>query len=74
MAEPKIIPIGLGAYVDAEQIVAIDDYNDNFSENRLFGFEVSARTAILLKTSDIVLAYVTPSTVVKRWKDAVNGD
>ncbi|WP_461369663.1 hypothetical protein [Candidatus Darwinibacter acetoxidans] len=74
MATPKIIPIGPGAYVDAEQIVAVDDYNVDFPADILFGFADYAKAAVLLKTGDTVLAYVMPSTVARRWKDAVNGD
>ena len=67
----KIIAVGLGAYVDAEQIVAIDN-PAAYDENRYsLGFEQSAESTILLKNGDIIPGYVKPETIRKRWQEAV---
>lgn len=70
---PKIISLGLGAYVDAEQIVAVDDaHADDELRYNLYtlGFGDLAKSTILLKDGVTIPGYVKPETIRKRWKEA----
>lgn len=67
---PKIISLGLGAYVDAEQIVAVDDAAAVDSDRYKIGYCLHAKSTILLKNGETIPGYVKPDTIRKRWKEA----
>lgn len=68
----KIISLGQGAYVDAEEIVAVDQHEiDN--EYTMSNFEdySSMKAAVLLKNGCVIPAWVKPQTIKKRWQEAL---
>ena len=67
---PRIISLGLGAYVDAEQIVAVDDAAAVDSDRYKIGYRIHAKSTILLKNGEIIPGYVKPETIKKRWEEA----
>ena len=67
---PKIISLGLGAYVDAEQIVAVDDYVSGDCDRASLGHWMAVKSTILLKNGKTIFAYVKPETIRKRWQEA----
>lgn len=67
---PKIISLGLGAYVDAEQIVAVDDAAAVDSDRYKIGYCLHAKSTILLKNGETIPGYVKPDTIKKRWEEA----
>jgi len=67
----RIISLGLGAYVDAEQIVAVDDAAIIDEASYKIGYPLHAKSTILLKDGVTIPGYVKPETVKKRWQEAL---
>jgi len=67
--QSKIISLGMGAYVDAEQIVAVDMHIDT-NHYSMGNFE-TMKSAVLLKNGCVVPAWVGSETVKKRWEKAL---